>query len=161
MVKVMNIIQAITAEHATFESMYLQIALLLPGMKSQAEVGTVAAVVEGMLADHARMETKFAFEALDQAMLDKGQLKRTQREHHEMDQRLHEVQDAGTCRQARRLLRAAMRASVRHFRDEERDVLPVVAQTLEPRHLAALGEAFERARKGGAEKPSEERALGE
>jgi len=155
----MKITEAIAAEHATFISMFGQIELLLPGMDSQAEVSTIAAVVEGMLGDHAHLETDLAFVPLDHAVLHKHQIETMHREHHEMDDRLHEVHRAGTCRQARRLLRAAMRASVRHFRDEERYILPALERALKPEDLAALGKAFARVREGGA-KPREEQVLG-
>jgi hypothetical protein len=100
----------------------------------------------------------FAFEALDHAVGLKGRLGTMRRAHREMDGRLRAVRRAGTCRQARSLLRGAMRASVRHFRDEERNVLPVIAHTLKPEDLAALGQAFAKVREGG-ESPREEQAL--
>jgi hypothetical protein len=58
------------------------------------------------------------------------------REHHELDDRLLRVRRAGTCKQARSLLREAMRASVRHFRYEERHVFPVLDRALKPRYRA-------------------------
>lgn len=154
----MNITEAIAAEHVTFVSMFVQIEHLLPGMNSQAEVSSVAAVVEGMLGDHARLETKFAFVPLDHMVLQKQQIETMHRDHHEMDERLHQVGRAVTCKQARRLLRTAMRASIRHFRDEERYILPALEQALKPESLAALGKGFEEARRGDG-KPREERAL--
>jgi len=154
----MNITEAIAAEHVTFVSMFDHITHLLPSMNSQAEVSSVAAVVEGMLGDHARLETKFAFVPLDHAVLQKQHIETMHREHHEMDERLHQVQGAGTCKQARRLLRSAMRASVRHFRDEERYILPALELALKPETLAALGKGFEEARMGKAQ-PREEQAL--
>jgi hypothetical protein len=154
----MNITEAIAAEHATFMSTFHQIELVLPGVKSQAEISTIAAIVAGLLAGHAQLETDLAFVALDHALLHKGQLKTIHREHHEMDERLHQVQGAGTCKQARRLLRSAMRASVRHFRDEERYILPALELALKPETLAALGKGFEEARMGKAQ-PREEQAL--
>jgi hypothetical protein len=155
----MNITEAIVAEHVTFVSMFDQIELLLPGMDSLAEVSSIAAAVQGMLGDHARMEAKYAFVPLDHAVLQKQQIETMQREHHEMDERLHQVGRAGTCKQARRLLRGAMRASVRHFRNEERYILPALEQALKPADLAALGKAFAGVR-GGGSKPCEEQALG-
>ena len=159
MVRLIKITQAIAAEHVTFMSLFHQIELVLPSVKSQAEISTIAAVVAGLLGDHAQLETDLAFVALDHALLHKGQLKTTHREHHEMDERLQQVKRAATCGQARRLLRAALRASARHFRNEERYVLPMLERALKPEDLAALGKAFARAR-GAEAKPREERALG-
>ena len=158
MVRLMKITEAIVAEHVTFMNMFDQIELLLPSMNSQAEVSIIATMVEGLLGDHAQLETKFAFVPLDHAVLHKLQIETMHREHHEMDDRLHQVHRAGTCKQARRLLRAAMRASVRHFRDEERYILPALERALKPEALAALGKGFEDIRRGEA-KPREERAL--
>ena len=108
---------------------------------------------------HAQLETDLAFVALDHALLQKGQLKTIHREHHEMDERLQQVQRAATCGQGRRLLRAALRASARHFRNEERYVLPMLERALKPEDLAAMGKAFTRIR-GGKAKPREEQELG-
>src|ERR1039458_10055057 len=99
----MSITKAIAAEHATFVSMFFQIELLLPGMKSKAEVSNVAGFVERLLADHAQLETIFAFEALDHSVRHTGQLDTTRQEHREMDGRLRAVRRASTCRQARSL----------------------------------------------------------
>ena len=51
-----------------------------------------------------------------------------------------------------------MRASVRHFRDEERYIFPALERALKPESLAALGKGFEEARKGESQ-PREEQAL--
>lgn len=155
----MKITEAIAAEHATFMSMFHQIELVLPSVKSQAEITTIAAVVAGLLRGHAQLETDLAFVALDHALLYKDQLKTMRREHHKMDDRLQQVRGAGTCGQARRLLQVALRASARHFRNEERYVLPMLECALKPEELAALGKAFARVR-GGKAKPREEQALG-
>ena len=139
--------------------MFDEIERVLPSVKSAAEVSTIATLVEGLLGGHAQLETDFAFVALDQALVPEDRLETIRREHHEMDASLHQVHQAGTCKQARRLLRAAMRASVRHFRDEERYIFPVLERALKPEDLAALGEAFERSRQGEA-KPGEQQTLG-
>ena len=155
----MNITEAIATEHATFMSMFHQIELVLPSVKSQAEVTTIATVVAGLMGDHAQLETDLASVGLDHALLQKDQIETMQRGHHEMADRLHQVQRAGTCGQARRLLQAAIRACVRHFRNEERYVLPMLGRALKPEDQAALGKAFARVR-GGKVKPREERELG-
>jgi hypothetical protein len=141
-VRIMKITEAIVAEHVVFISMFDQIERVLPTVKSQAEVGTIAAMVAGLLGDHARAETDIAFVALDHVLLHKHEIETMHREHHEMDDRLLQARTAPTCKAAQRLLRAAMRASVRHFRNEERYILPALERTLKPRNLAALGKAF-------------------
>jgi hypothetical protein len=154
----MNITEAIATEHATFMSIFYQIELVLPSVKSQAEITTMAAVVAGLMREHAQLETDLASVGLDHALLQKDQIETMHRGHHEMADRLHQVQRAGTCGQARRLLRTAIRACVRHFRKEERYVLPMLGRALKPEDQAALRKAFARVR-GGKAKPREEQEL--
>jgi hypothetical protein len=61
-----------------------------------------------------------------------------------MDERFRLVCRAATCGRARQLLRGAMRASRKHFRHEERMLLPVVERSLGLGVLTALGEAFKK-----------------
>jgi hemerythrin-like domain-containing protein len=110
----------------------------------------MAAVVEGVLGDHADLETNLAFVPLDRALRDDGRLARLAQAHQEIDDRLRQVRRAVTCAEARRLLRAALDASRDHFRDEERSLFPAIERALKAKDLIALGESFQRSRRVAA-----------
>ena len=63
-------------------------------------------------------------------------------DHHEIEGSLKAVQTAGTCAQARRLLKAALAASREHFQGEERHVFPLLERILKPETLTQLGDVW-------------------
>jgi hemerythrin-like domain-containing protein len=142
----MRITEAIAAEHVTLSRMFDNIERKLPSLKSRAQIRATAAVVAGLLGRHAESETDLAFQPLDRAQQGKGRFSTVEQEHHEIDARLHQARAALTCAQARRLLRAAMGFSRRHFRNEERCIFPLLERALKPEDSTALGKAFCRAR---------------
>jgi len=143
----MKITEAIALEHATLSRVFDEVERVLPRLRSAAEVGTLATILEGLLRTHAQREVDLAFVALDDTPHDKGRLATLHDDHRELDKRLGQVHQAATCGQAQRLLRAAMNASREHFRQEERRLFPVVENTLGLGVLTALGEAFRKAPK--------------
>jgi hypothetical protein len=146
----MKITEAIALEHATLLRVFDQVERVLPGLSSAAEVGTLATILEGLLSTQAQLEANFAFAALDDALRHKGLLAAPHEGHRELDAQLRQVQEASTCEEGSRLLRAAMRAAREHFRHEERDLFPVLERSLGLGVLAALGEAFKKAMKAKA-----------
>jgi len=138
----MKITEAIALEHATLLRVFDQVERVLPGLDSSGEVGRMATILEGLLGTHAELETNLAFVALDHALQHKRRLATLHQDHQEMDDRLRQVHQAASCSEAQRLLRAAMRASRAHFRDEERNLFPVLERALGPVALTVLGEAF-------------------
>jgi hypothetical protein len=143
----MKITEAIALEHGTLLRVFDQVELVLPRLRSAAEVGTMATILEGLLGTHAQLEVNFAFVALDQAQYNKRRLATLHQDHQEMDDRFRQVHQAATCGGARRLLRVAMRASREHFCAEERRLFPAVERALGLGVLNALGEAFKKASK--------------
>jgi len=135
----MKITEALAMEHTVFLRVFDQIERALPSLTTQAEVGTMARMVEGMLERHAKSETDLAYLALDHVLAQNGELKRMHQEHHEIDDRLRKVQAAKTCAEARRLLKAAIGSSREHFRCEEREVFPLLEKALREETLTELG----------------------
>jgi hypothetical protein len=146
----MQVTEAIALEHATLLRVFDQVERVLPRLRSAAEVGTLATILEGLLTTHAELEVNFAFVALDHALHHKRRLTSLHEDHRELDGRLGQVHEAPTSERARRLLRAAMRAAREHFRYEERDLFPAVERALGRGALTALGEAFKNAPKAKA-----------
>jgi len=144
----MKITEAIALEHATLSRVFDQVERVLPRLRSSAEVGAMASLLEGLLRTHGKLEVELAFAVVDPALHQhKRRLATLHQEHHELDERLGRVHQAATCGQARQLLRGALRASREHFRDEERHLFPVVERALGLGVLTALGEAFKKASK--------------
>jgi len=138
----MKITEALVAEHNIFLSVFDQIERVLPSLTTPAEVTTMAKIVEGLLQGHAETETNLAYLALDHVLQDKGGLQRMHQDHHEIDDRLKKVHTAGTCAEARRLLKSALLASREHFRLEERSVFPLLEQVLRKETLGELGSTW-------------------
>jgi hemerythrin-like domain-containing protein len=140
--RVMNITEALIAEHNIFMTVFDQIERVLPSLSTQAEVRTMANIVEGLLEGHAKTETDVAYLALDHVLAQQGELKRMHQDHREIDDRLREVQTAKTCAEARDLLKAALLASRDHFQLEERLVFPLMERVLRRETLAELGQGW-------------------
>jgi hemerythrin-like domain-containing protein len=138
----MRITEALVAEHTVFLNVFEQIERVLPSLTTPTEVQTMAGIVQGLLESHAKTETDLAYLALDHVMEHNGELKRMNQDHHEIDDRLRKVHAAGTCAQARRLLKSAIKASREHFRAEERSVFPLLERTLQEETLSGLGETW-------------------
>ena len=138
----MRITEALVAEHTIFLSVFDQIERALPSLATPAEVRTMAGIVEGLLQGHAKTEANLAYVALDHMLEHKGELKRMHQDHHEIDERLRQVQAANTCAEACRLLKAAIASSREHFRVEERSVFPLLEKSLGAETLIDLGKTW-------------------
>ena len=134
-----SITRALIMEHAVFSDVFDQIERVLTGSPSAPEVKVLASVVEGLLRGHGETETNLAYSALDHALADRQALDRLYQDHHEIDdhfKRIHRAEDAA---EAQRLLKKALAATREHFRREEKNVFPMLEQTLQPDTLLALG----------------------
>ena len=146
----MKVTEGIALEHATLLRVFDEVEHVLPGLRSAAEVGTLATILAGLLKTHAELEFKFALEALGRATRRRRCLATLRQERRELNERLGAVQEAPTCERASGLLRAAMDAAREHFRDEERNLFPAVERELGLGVLSALGEGFRKATKAKA-----------
>ncbi len=135
----MRITDTLRAEHAIFLRVFDHIERALPSLATPAEVRTMAGIVEALLEGHARTETDVAYLALDHVLAENGELKRMHQEHHEIDERLRKVHTAGTCAEARRLLKVALATTREHFRGEEQNVFPLLERSLQAETLLELG----------------------
>jgi hemerythrin-like domain-containing protein len=138
----MKITEALVAEHTIFLSVFDQIERALPSLATPVQITTMARIVEGLLGGHARTETDLAYLALDHMLEHNGELKRMHQEHQEIDDRLRKVPTARTCAEARRLLKAAIRAAREHFQGEEAHVFPLLEKTLQRETLTELGKTW-------------------
>lgn len=139
---VMTITDALVAEHFIYLGVFDEIERSLPTLASPAELRTMASLIERILAPHAATENNLAYLVLDHVLAEEGHLERMHHEHQEIDSRLRKVHATENCAEARRLLKAAIVASREHFRLEERDVFPLIENTLKRETLEELGQSW-------------------
>jgi hemerythrin-like domain-containing protein len=136
----MKITEALVLEHRVFAGVFDRIERALPRLTTVAEAQTLAAVVEGLLAEHGATETNLAYLALDHVLHDQGRLDRLHQEHQEIDDRLRRVHAAGTRDEACHLLAGALQATREHMEFEEQAVFPLLERAVGPMTLTGLGE---------------------
>jgi hypothetical protein len=149
----LTITDALVAEHRVFSDLFDHIEGLLPTLTVLGEVRLLVGLVERLLQSHADAEKNLAYAALDHVLEHRGHIDRLHQDHEEIDASLGRAQQAPSLEQARRLLRAAIAASRKHFRREERSVFPVLEGVLQPSTLRALGTARIRSRTAPARIP--------
>ena len=142
----MTLTEAIAAEHATLLKRFAEVERVLPRLRTRAQVRAMAALVGVVLGDHTELEAALAFVPLLQTLRRTGQLTRLAQAHHEINMRLRQARQAQTSSRARQLLRAALRASRAHLRDEERSLFPAIKSALKPEAQMALGNRFSSSR---------------
>jgi hemerythrin-like domain-containing protein len=138
----MKITEVLVTEHRIFRGVFDEIERALPRLTTLAEVQTLANIVEGLLTDHAGTETDIAYLAFDHVLQDKGQLDRLHQEHQEIDASLRQIQTAGTCAEACRLLETTLRASREHMLFEEQSVFPLLERALQRETLTGLADTW-------------------
>jgi hemerythrin-like domain-containing protein len=138
----MTITEVLITEHVVFLSAFGQIERVLPKLKRLEEVKMLAGLVEALLQDHADAETNLAFVALDHALHQKGQLDRLHQDHDEIDDRLRKVKTTTKLSDARRLLKAALLATRKHFHREELTIFPLIEKVLQKETLTELGRVW-------------------
>lgn len=142
----LTITDALLAEHVVLRAVFDEVEELLPDLRGLAQVKTITTLVERLLHRHGHIETELAFAALDHAMAEKRQFRHLYQEHEEIDDRLRQALGAKALTDARRLLKAAVEASRRHFANEERRFFPLIEEQLQGETLLKLGETWSRQR---------------
>ena len=90
----MKCTEAIIAEHAALLERFAEVERVLPQLKSRAEIGAMAALVEGVLGGHADWETDVAFAPSDRALRLMDRFARVAQAHQEINQSLHRARRA-------------------------------------------------------------------
>jgi hypothetical protein len=138
----MTIAEAIAADHTTLLKRFADVERLLPRLQSRAEVGALAAMLDGMLWHHRELETDLALLPLDRTLRRSGQRSTLARDYQQIDDSLRQARRASNCDQARRLVRKILNSAREHFREEERCLFPAIKRALNPEELRTLGERF-------------------
>lgn len=122
-----------------FNAVFDQVEELLSRLDRLTEVKRLARLVEGLLRTHAKVEDDLLILARGHASEDKLRYARCHDDHHEIDSQLTRVHSASNIARARKLLRAALAASRRHFKHEERKVFPLLEKGMNREALTKLG----------------------
>ena len=138
----MKITEALIAEHIVLNRVFDQVERSLAPAATLAVVKSLAAVVEGLLHQHASAEVEFAYGALDHALAEDGRLEVFYREHRESDARLKEIHTAKTLTGARAMLVEALAGAREHFRREEKELFPLLEGRFQDQQLAELAEGW-------------------
>ena len=138
----MKITEALFAEHLVFHSLFDHLEKAAPRLKTAAEVKSLAALMESLLAAHSRTEDELFIGPLEHCFEQIGQRESFHQEHNEIDNCLKLAQKAGDARRARQLLLAAVISSRKHFDKEERIVFPLAERVLNSKTLASLGQTW-------------------
>jgi hemerythrin-like domain-containing protein len=135
----LTITQALALEHRVFSGLFDQIEQTLPGFDALAEVHLLARSVEGLLRQHSEAEDELVALALAEGARHRRWCRALLQQHQEIDSSLTGARATGHLGQARRLLRAAIAASRRHFEFEDRVVFPRLENVLPKETLTRLG----------------------
>ncbi|MBM3889865.1 MAG: hypothetical protein FJ388_12180 [Verrucomicrobia bacterium] len=138
----MKITELLIAEHMLLCAVFDQIERALPDLETVGEARLLGRLVESLLRGHGSREEDLAYRALDHVLYEKGHLDRLYSDHHEIDARLKQAQQAETVGEARGLLQLALAASRAHFRDEEHVILPLIEENLQSDSIGKLGELW-------------------
>jgi hemerythrin-like domain-containing protein len=138
----MKITEALFAEHLVFHSLFDHLEETAPRLKTAAEIRSLAALMESLLAAHSRTEDELFIGPLEHCFEQIGQCESFHQEHEEIDKCLKLAQKARDARRARQLLLAAVVSSRRHFDKEERIVFPLAERVLNGKTLTKLGQSW-------------------
>ena len=138
----MKITEALFAEHLVFHNMFDHIEATVPGLKTLAEVKSLAALMESVLKAHSDSEDELFIEPLEHCFEQIGQRDAFLEEHQEIDVSLRTLRQAKQLKQAQQLLLAAVAYSRKHFDKEERVVFPMAERVLNGKTLQALGQTW-------------------
>ena len=135
----MKITEILMAEHAVFHNLFDHIEAALPRTRTLAEVKSLAALVERVMAPHSKTEDDLFIEPLEHCFDQIGQNETFHDEHELIDAELAKVQKMRDLKTAKAILLGAVTASRKHFDKEERVVFPLAERVLKPKTLLALG----------------------
>jgi hemerythrin-like domain-containing protein len=138
----MKITEALFAEHLVFHSMFDHIEATAPGLKTLAEVKSLATLMEELLRAHSDTEDELFIGPLEHCFEQIGQRDAFLEEHREIDESLRSIRGTRQLKRARQLLLSAVTYSRKHFDKEERIVFPMAERVLKSKTLTALGQKW-------------------
>jgi hypothetical protein len=138
----MKITEALQAEHHVFHNLFDHIEKAAPKLKTVAEVKTLAALTEAMLAAHSRTEDELFITPLEPSFEQIGHCDTFHHEHNLIEQNLALIHRTRQLKQARHLLLTTILLCRSHFDKEERIVFPMAERLLKGKTLQELGQTW-------------------
>jgi len=129
-------------EHRAFLGLFEEVERSLPLLKTVDEVRLTCRLIQGLLHKHGDAEDDLSFVAVDHILKEHKRHARLHHDHREIDRLLEKAASVRDIRKARSRLRAALTGCRAHFRDEERNLFPLLEKALQPETLLALGRAW-------------------
>ena len=137
-----TIIDGLVAEHRVFLTVFDQIERSLPEIKTTGEIALICRILERLIHDHGTAETDLAYITFDHVLKEQNRCMRLTHDHEEIDGLLREVEMIQDLGEARSRLKVSLNACRVHFKDEERNVFPLIEKTVHHETLVALGRAW-------------------
>ena len=137
-----TIIDGLVAEHRVFLTIFDQIERSLPEIKTTGEIALICRILERLIHDHGTAETDLAYITFDHVLKEQNRCTRLSHDHEEIDGLLREVETIQDLAEARSRLKVSLNACRIHFKDEERNVFPLIEKTVQHETLVALGRAW-------------------
>ncbi len=137
-----TIIDGLVAEHRVFLTIFDQIERSLPEIKTTGEIALICRILERLIHDHGMAETDLAYITFDHVMKEQNRCSRLTHDHEEIDGLLRDVETIKDIEEARSRLKVSLNACRIHFKDEERNVFPMIEKTIQHETLVALGRAW-------------------
>jgi hemerythrin-like domain-containing protein len=138
----MKITEILMAEHAVFHNLFDHIESCAPRLKTLAEVKSLAALVDKVMAPHSKTEDNLIIEPLEHCFEQIGQSETFHDEHELIEESLASVRKAKDLKSAKKLLLGAIATSRKHFDKEERIVFPMAERVLNAKTLVDLGKEW-------------------
>jgi hemerythrin-like domain-containing protein len=135
----MKITEILMAEHAVFHNLFDHIEAVLPRTRTLAEIKSLAALVDKVMAPHSKTEDDLFIEPLEHCFEQIGQNETFHAEHRQIEEALAGVRKAKNVKAAKSILLNAMAACRHHFDKEERIVFPMAERILKTKTLTELG----------------------
>jgi len=150
----MKITDVLRAEHAVFHNLFDHIEAVLPGVRSLAEVKSLATIMEKLTGPHSRTEDELLIDPLESIFDQIGHKETFHQEHELIEATLAKTHKARDLKSAKMYLLGAVVASRKHFNKEERIVFPMAERVLKAKSLSDLGETWLRRREVAGGKAS-------
>jgi len=137
-----TIIEILVAEHRVFLRLFEEVERSLPLFKTPEEVRFACRLIQGLVHRHGGVEDDLSFVAVDHILKEHKRHARLDHDHREIDRLLERAASVSDIRKARSRLKAALAGCRAHFRDEERNLFPLLEKALQPETLLAFGKVW-------------------
>lgn len=135
----MKITDILRAEHTVFHHLFDHIEATAPRLKTLAEVKSLAALVEQVMAPHSQTEDDLFIEPLEHCFEQIGHRETFHQEHELIEATLIKISKARSLKEGKKLLLGVIAAARKHFEKEERIVFPLAERILKAKTLTDLG----------------------